>query len=109
MPCGRCACTPVLGSRLRVGSGKLSPATLAVLAAAPDAAMGADGGAPAVLAFAPAAVMLADARAPAVLAPASAAVMLADARVVQIKSVAYLSSDMVEQDKNVIRRFAQTV
>jgi len=70
-----------LGSRLRVGSGKLSPATLAVLTGAPLAAMGTDGGAPAVLAFAPLAVMRADARAPAVLAGAPAAVMLADARV----------------------------
>ena len=57
-----------MGSRLRVGSGKLSPATLAVLAGAPDAAMGADGGAPAVLADAPDAVMLADAHTSAVLA-----------------------------------------
>lgn len=31
VPCGRCACTPVFRSRLRVGSGKLSPATLPFL------------------------------------------------------------------------------
>ena len=68
----------VFRSRLRVGSGKLSPATLAVLTGAPDAAMGADGGAPAVLADAPDAVMRADARAPAVLAAAPLAVMRAD-------------------------------
>ena len=80
MPCGRCACTPGLGSRLRVGSGELSPATLAVLTGAPLTAMGTDGSAPAVFTFAPDAVMLADARAPAVLAGAPLAVMRADAR-----------------------------
>ena len=74
------ACTPRFGSRLRVGSCELSPAALAVLALAPLAAMGADGGSPAVLALAPLAVMLADACAPAVLAVAPLAVMLADAR-----------------------------
>ena len=57
-------------SELHAGSGQLSPAALAVLALAPLAAVGADGGAPAVLAAAPIAVMRADARAPAVLAEA---------------------------------------
>ena len=85
------ACTPVLGSRLRGGSGKLSPATLAVLAGAPLAAVGTDGGAATVLAPAPLAVMLADARAPAVLALAPAAVMLADARAPAVLAFAPLA------------------
>jgi len=38
-----CACTPRLGSGLRAGSCELSLAVLAVLAAAPLAAVGADG------------------------------------------------------------------
>ena len=50
------------------GGGKLSLASLAVLALAPHTAVGADGGAPAVLAFAPHSVVLADGGAPAVLA-----------------------------------------
>jgi len=56
--------TPRFGSRLRVGSGgELSLAALAVLALAPLAAVGANGGAPAILAVASDAVMLAEARA----------------------------------------------
>ena len=67
-------------SRLCVGSGKLSPPALAILALAPNAIVRTDARAPAVLAGAPDAVMLADARAPAVLAPLPLSVMLADAR-----------------------------
>ena len=67
-------------SRLRVGSGQLSPPALAIFAAPPDARVRADAAAAAVLALAPLAVMLADARPPAVLADAPLAVMRADAR-----------------------------
>ena len=56
--------TPRFGSRLRIGSGgELNLAALAVLAGAPLAAVGANGGAPAILAVASDAVMLEDARA----------------------------------------------
>ena len=51
-------------------------ASLAVLALAPHAAAGADGGAPAVHALAPHSVVLADGGAPAVLAFAPASVVL---------------------------------
>ena len=64
-------------SELHAGSGQFSLAALAVLAVAPDSAMGANARAPAVLAEAPLAIMLADARAPAVLAGAPDAVMRA--------------------------------
>ena len=68
--CGACACTPSIRSQLRAGGGggKLSLASLAVLALAPHTAVGSDGGAPAVHAPAPASVVLADGGAPAVLA-----------------------------------------
>ena len=76
--CGVCACTPSIRSQLRAGGGKLSVASLAVLALAPDLAVHTDGGAPAVLADAPAAVVLADGGAPAVLACASLSFALAE-------------------------------
>jgi hypothetical protein len=45
--CGACACTPSIRSQLPAGGGTLSLASLAVLALAPNSAVGADGGAPA--------------------------------------------------------------
>ena len=96
---------PSIGSRLRVGSGKLSFkfAEIAVIALVPLAAVGTDGGAPAVHALAPAAVMLADARAPTIherlvfigtcsvttAAIVPLAVMLTDARAPAILALAH--------------------
>jgi hypothetical protein len=68
---------PFRQTRLAAG-GKLSLASLAVLAPAPQSAVAADGGAPAVHACAPHSDVLADAGAPAVLALVPLAVVLAD-------------------------------
>ena len=89
MSCSKCGRSRV--SRLRVGSGQLSPPAFALFAAAPDAIVRADAAAAAVLAVAPLAVMRADARAPAVLAAAPLAVMLADARAPAVLAAAPLA------------------
>jgi hypothetical protein len=72
--CGACACTPSIRSQLRAGGGKLSFATLAVLALAPHSTVGA----PALHTRAPHSVVLADEGAPAVLVFAPLAVVLGE-------------------------------
>ena len=93
--CGACACKPSIRSQLRAGGGKLSLASLAVLALAPHSAVGADGGAPTVLAFAPHSVVLADGGAPAVLALAPLSVVLADGGAPAVLASAPLASRML--------------
>ena len=63
--CGARPCTPSILSQLRASGGKLSLASLAVLAPAPHSTVGADGGAPAVQTDAPDSVVLADGDVPA--------------------------------------------